>query len=190
MRYIGSRNTLDFVRSAAFLGLMAAAIFLWQGCAEMGTGVEAVVADEAVAGLAGGGVATAGATALTGATGAAAAAGLSQAAFDTLPAATSIGGSAATGLTFGSAIDTAKTIATVLSPITSIASSAAGISASRNARSLLAGVPQVAPPVTMPSFGSADTLNAMRANIQEQVNRRGRAATILTSPDSGETLGN
>ena len=78
-----------------------------------------------------------------------------------------------------------KTAATILSPISSIAQLASG----ERIQPMVNG-PGVKPAVTMPTFGSADTLNAMRADIQEQVVRRGRAATILTSPTGeGTKLG-
>lgn len=86
------------------------------------------------------------------------------------------------------AINTMKTVATVLSPIASLAASAAGYGAAKRAGKLT-DAPAVAPPVTMPSFGSVDTMNTMRGSIQEQMMRRGRAATILTQQDSGNRLG-
>lgn len=105
-----------------------------------------------------------------------------------------LAGATAADVGVGSALSTAKTIATVLSPIASLASASAGISAAKGQSaamaSLLNNPPQVAPPVTMPTMGSADTLNSMRSNIQEQMVRRGRASTILTSPSEGNTLGN
>ena len=41
----------------------------------------------------------------------------------------------------------------------------------------------------MPIFGSPNQLNALRSSIQEQLVRRGRAASILTSDAGGERLG-
>ncbi len=88
-------------------------------------------------------------------------------------------------------LNTAKTVASIASPITSLMQTASGVSASKtSAAKSITNQPLVAPPVTMPTFGSADTLNAMRSNIQEQLVRRGRAATILTDSASGTKLGN
>lgn len=95
------------------------------------------------------------------------------------------------GTDIGGIMRTAKTISTVVSGVSSLAQAAAGISAASAAKKkgVQTDAPQIAAPITMPISGSGDTLNAMRSNIQEQLVRRGRAATILTSPDSGDKLG-
>lgn len=92
------------------------------------------------------------------------------------------------GPDFGSIFNGIKSVSSVLSPIMSLAQASSGVSAARRA-SLSAGSPQIASPIAMPTIGSADTLNTLRSSIQEQMVRRGRAATILTSPDSGDRLG-
>lgn len=108
--------------------------------------------------------------------------------------ATGIGAGTANAISTGSNIVSGlKTAATILNPIMSLAGAAGGIQAAKNAASLTnqptLAPPVVPPPITMPTAGNADTLNSMRANIQEQVVRRGRAATILTNPSEGDRLG-
>ena len=108
--------------------------------------------------------------------------------------ATGIGSGTASAISTGSNIVSGlKTAATILNPIMSLAGAAGGIQAAKNAASLTnqptLAPPVVPPPITMPTGGNADTMNAMRANIQEQVVRRGRAATILTNPGEGDRLG-
>jgi len=101
-----------------------------------------------------------------------------------------LAGAAAAGATGANILNTAKTVATIASPFASLAAAASGASAARRFGGIT-NQPAVTPAVTMPTFGNADTLNAMRANIQDQIIRRGRAATILTSPSgSGDKLGN
>lgn len=91
------------------------------------------------------------------------------------------------GRTAADAFQTIKSAATILSPIASIAASASGISAAKRAASL-STMPRVAPSTPIPSFGSPIVGQAQQASFTEQLRRRGRAATILTStPD--ETLG-
>lgn len=104
------------------------------------------------------------------------------------------GGTGTSGGT--SLLDSLKTAATVISPLSSLIAAASGVKAAKSLSNVgpgtsIGGVPAptVAPPVTMPTLGGADTLSAMQANIQEQLVRRGRAATILTNPSSGGTLG-
>lgn len=101
---------------------------------------------------------------------------------------------AASGVSGSSILNSAKTIATIASPITSLVQAAGGVESAKRAGSSITNATQtpiVTPPVTMPTFGNADTLNSMRANIQEQLVRRGRAATILTSETGGGSkLGN
>lgn len=94
---------------------------------------------------------------------------------------------AASGLSgISGLVNGAKTAATIMNPIASMAQ------LTGNKRIMpMTNRPAVTPPVTMPTFGSANQLNALRGNIQEQLVRRGRAATILTSETgSGNTLGN
>lgn len=138
--------------------------------------------------LVAGGMAAGGAySALAAPEGGAAAAGTAGTAGTESAAGTAAGTAGTAATEGGSSLATLKAIATVLSPVLSIASSAASIGASKKSGQLNDS-PVVAAPVTMPTAGSADTLNAMRSDIQEQITRRGRAATILTSPAS-ETLG-
>lgn len=85
-------------------------------------------------------------------------------------------------------LGTLKTAATILSPISSIMGAASGISASKK-MGVLTAPPAVTPPVTMPILGSGASLNSLRSNIQDQLMRRGRAATILTDQGSGDRLG-
>ena len=101
---------------------------------------------------------------------------------------------AAGAVTASNILNTAKTVATIASPISSVIQAASGASAVKKGITNATGSPIVAPqvtaPVTMPTFGSQNTLNALRSNIQEQLVRRGRAATILTSPSaSSDKLG-
>lgn len=84
-------------------------------------------------------------------------------------------------------LDTAKAVGTILSPVASLAQASAGVKASKG--SSITNAPPIEPPVTMPIMGSPTSMNALRANLQEQTMRRGRASTILTSPDSGDKLG-
>ena len=115
-----------------------------------------------------------------------------------LPSGAEIFGPALSGAAgLSSLVSGAKTAATILSPVTSLVQAASGANAARAAGTRAGGAtpiinaPAVTPPVTMPTFGTVDTLNAMRANIQQQLVRRGRAATILTSETgSGTKLGN
>ncbi len=102
------------------------------------------------------------------------------------------GGTVAAGAGAGasSALATAKTLATLITPIASLISAASAASTAKSARESLGAGPQVSPPVTMPIFGSQDNLDAMRASIREQLVRRGRASTILTSEAAtGDRLG-
>lgn len=93
---------------------------------------------------------------------------------------------AASGLSAANVLGNLKSAATILSPISSLMQVASGANASKRIGSnAITNGPAITPSVTMPTFGAADTLNAMSANVQEQVVRRGRAATILTSPTSG-----
>lgn len=96
------------------------------------------------------------------------------------------------GLLPAGTLETLKTAGTILSPVASLASASAGIDASkRSAAGLANGVsaPTVAAPITMPILGEASNINSLKANLQEQLVRRGRAATILTAPDDGGKLG-
>lgn len=79
----------------------------------------------------------------------------------------------------GSTIGTIKDIATVLSAAGSVIGAASGLDASRKAGR---APPPVPPPVTMPSADSPITRIAQQNSIFEQIMRRGRASTILTSP--------
>ena len=100
---------------------------------------------------------------------------------------------AASGLSGANILNTAKTAATLLSPAASLVQAASGASAEKRVGGAtpIINAPAVTPAVTMPTFGTVDTMNAMRANIQQQLVRRGRAATILTSPSGeGTKLGN
>lgn len=92
---------------------------------------------------------------------------------------------AAAGGTLASVGSALKTASTILAPTASIAASASSIKA---ARKLGSGAPLIAPKSDMPSNGNANTITAQRASVTEQLRRRGRAATILTSPPD-ERLG-
>ncbi len=113
----------------------------------------------------------------------------------------------ASGITLSGVLDTAKTVATIASPAASIMQAASGEQALRrvggvtNATASPPVAPVVTPMVQMPTqssegpvIGTPTTIgaiNSLRANIQEQLVRRGRYATILTSPSgSGSKLGN
>lgn len=85
-------------------------------------------------------------------------------------------------------LQTIKDAATILSPVASIAASASGIAAAKRAGAL-STMPRVAPSTPVPSFGSPIVSQAQQASFTEQLRRRGRAATILTSPSEGEKLG-
>ena len=86
-----------------------------------------------------------------------------------------------------SLISNLKTVSSVLSPIASIASAASGVSASKRMSSIT-NLPQVAPPITMPSPNNIQAMRAMQGSFASQLQRRGRASTILTAP-AGDKLG-
>jgi hypothetical protein len=82
---------------------------------------------------------------------------------------------------FGSSVASSlKNAATILTPVASLAASASGISASRK----MGAIPKVQGPALMPSAGGPNTIATQRAAVTEQLRRRGRAASILTTPDS------
>lgn len=88
---------------------------------------------------------------------------------------------------FGAALKTAKDVATVLTPVASIVQTASGIQASK--RLGATGAPPAVEPVAgMPIAGAGTFGQTVRNSLIDQLNRRGRAATILTAP-SGEKLG-
>lgn len=170
----------------------------------MCTGAEPVVAAEAAgtAGAAKGAAEVAGSSLIGGTEVVAGAAltpgGASIAALNTLGpsgiatygAMEGLAGVAAGATGASSVFNSLKSAASILSPVSSLVSAASGTTTRIGKNSITNG-PAVAPAVTMPTFGNADTLNAMRSNIQEQIVRRGRSATILTSPTgSGDKLGN
>lgn len=66
--------------------------------------------------------------------------------------------------------------------VSAVAAGAAGAAVSS---ALAPSPPGIIPPKPMPDQRAVDT--ARRRSLQEQVQRRGRASTILT--DSGDTLG-
>ena len=78
------------------------------------------------------------------------------------------------GITVPNIINTAKTAATILSPAASLVQAASGASAAKRVGGAtpIINAPAVTPPVTMPTFGTVDTMNAMRSNIQQQLVRR------------------
>lgn len=78
-----------------------------------------------------------------------------------------------------------KTAATILSPAASIISAASGLGAAGKNGLIRPNVP---PLTTMPISGSPTAFSAQQASLASQALRRGRAATILTSPD-GQKLG-
>lgn len=158
--------------------------------AALGTGITAGAITESAIGLGSGLVAGAPAVGAMGA--GALGTGLSLTAAEAATAlgagalaATAAGGATAAG-TAPSFLDTMKSVATVLSPVSSIISAASGIGAARRMNSL--AQPAVPAPVTMPTAGGPNTLAAQNASFAEQLMRRGRAATILTQPSS-EKLG-
>lgn len=95
-----------------------------------------------------------------------------------------------------------KGLATVAGPVVSLASAASSVDASRKlgaaARAQSGGptgsvlgvpAPTVFPPATMPVFGS-QSLEIQRRSLTEQLQRRGRASTILTADSpTGDKLG-
>ena len=86
-----------------------------------------------------------------------------------------------------SLISNLKTVSSVLSPIASIVGAASGVSASKRMSSIT-NLPQVAPPITMPLPNSIQSMRAMQGSFASQLQRRGRASTILTAP-AGDKLG-
>jgi hypothetical protein len=161
----------------------------------MGTGAELVVpellAGEVIAGEAVSGVFAAGAGELAGA--AASYAGAGEAVSGLYAAGSGELAGAAASYEAGSManiLNTAKTVATIASPFASLAAAASVANAARRVGGIT-NQPAVTPAVTMPTFGNVDTMNALRSNIQQQLVRRGRQATILTSQTgSGDKLGN
>lgn len=102
-------------------------------------------------------------------------------------------GAAAAGAAAGAAANTGssimgtlKSVATVLSPISSVISAASGYRSAKAMENVTA--PAVPAPVTMPIYGSGQTFKSMRDQADVAATRRGRAATILTAP-AGEKLG-
>lgn len=87
-----------------------------------------------------------------------------------------------------SLVDSIKTASTVLTPAASLLAAASGISASKKAN---AQPPKAPPPTVIPdSTGGKGPLSApvvKRSEVRDQLARRGRASTILTS--SGDKLG-
>lgn len=114
-----------------------------------------------------------------------------------VPGSTQSGGTTtvAGGATGGSkgVLDSLKTAATVLAPTMSLISAASGIRASQQMAATAKsgqGTPAVFPPATMPVFGNQQTMAVERASLAEQVRRRGRASTVLTSDaPAAERLG-
>lgn len=142
--------------------------------AEAGSAVIGASAGAATAGAAAGSALAAGTGLAAGAAGGLTAAGLSGAA---------LGAGLAGGVTAAGVLSNLKTAATIASPIVGLAQAASGIKAAKIGRSITA--PTVTPPTAMPVFGSGNQLNALRADIQEQLMRRGRAASILTAEAPG-----
>ena len=158
------------------------------GATASGTGAmttsELATADIALGGSGG----SAGAASLSGS---AAAAGTAAAAAETGTAAS--GTEAATTATTATAPTTtakflanAKTVATVLQPALVLAQASSN---SKMARELKQQSELTAPaPVTLPTRGNENTIIAQQAALKQQLSRRGRASTILTSP-GGEKFG-
>jgi hypothetical protein len=95
-------------------------------------------------------------------------------------------GTAATGTTTADVLKTAKTVATVLQPALVLAQAASN---AKMARQLKQQSELTAPaPVTLPTRGNENTIIAQQAALRQQLSRRGRASTILTSP-GGEKFG-
>ena len=103
--------------------------------------------------------------------------------FGTAEAPVSVGGAVGSGIT----LKTLKDVATVLTPVASIVQTASGIQASRRLGATGAA-PAVEPVAGMPIAGAGTFGQTVRNSLIDQLNRRGRAATILTAP-SGEKLG-
>ena len=97
------------------------------------------------------------------------------------------GGAAGTVGNAGSAstMRTLANVATILSPIVSAGMAVAGVNAAKDAQKLSLQTPGVTP---MPTSGGPNTIFATRNAVGEQLRRRGRASTIMTSPEA-ETLG-
>lgn len=75
-----------------------------------------------------------------------------------------------------------KDISTVLSGIGTLAALSNANKASSNMKSAASDSPQVTPSITLPTFASPITRAAQQNSIFEQLMRRGRASTILTTP--------
>lgn len=101
------------------------------------------------------------------------------------PGAISAGGAAVAGADI---IGTLKTAATILSPVSSLLSAASGVRQAQSLRTVGVEPPPVPAPTQVPVFGGAPIQRAETNAFVEQVRRRGRASTILTSP-TGERLG-
>lgn len=78
-----------------------------------------------------------------------------------------------------------KDIATILTPLTSLLASGLAYDAAGDTPT---DTPPVLTPTAMPIFGGPNTILAQRNSVSEQLQRRGRASTIMTSPRS-EHLG-
>lgn len=110
--------------------------------------------------------------------------GIGEGIFNTATGAYTAG--AAAGAAGAGILESLKSAATVLSPVASLVSAASGVS-SANKMSRVA--PNVPGQLAMPIAGSPVATQAQQNSFVSQLQRRGRASTILTSPD-GDKLGN
>lgn len=96
------------------------------------------------------------------------------------------GAAAATGAAGSGILESLKSAATVLSPVASLVSAASGVS---NANKMSKVAPNIPGQLAMPIAGSPVATLSQQNSFVSQLQRRGRASTILTSPD-GDKLGN
>lgn len=158
------------------LALTAAAIFA-------GPEILAGLGGEAAAGAAAGGV-TAGGASIAGLSALGAEGAATYGAMEGL--AGSLAGAGA-GAGF---LNTVKSIATLANPAVSLLSAIGNVSAAKRVSAEAARkAPAVEPAIKMPIIGDQQSMSVLRANLQQQMFRRGRAASILTDPASGDKLG-
>jgi hypothetical protein len=173
------RSTGRTIGTAAALYFGAGALGAEGTTAATGTtaGTEAAATYGAAGEFAG-----AGAAETAGAAAAAAEAGTSASG----PAAATTATTAAAPTATAKFLATAKTVATVLQPALILAQASSN---AQMARELKQQSELKAPaPVTLPTRGNENTIIAQQAALRQQLSRRGRASTILTSP-GGEKFG-
>lgn len=84
-------------------------------------------------------------------------------------------------------VQSLRDVATILTPVASIFGAGAALRGAKAAAASANQMPRIQPPPEMPTIGSPNTIIAERGAVTEQLRRRGRASTIMTSPS--ETLG-